>query len=202
MGVPAAGGIISPTAGQVQLSVDERPPRSAGIGEKDADLAVVDLAGGARVLALHPHRGRALLEKAGLVHHQHRARIAQVLDHLAAQIIPDQVGIPVGGGQQPLHPIRGGLAGVLGQLPAVFPCHGAPAVRADTPAPADAARPGRTDPRCGPASPPAPPPTPALPRSLLSPIGVRHGPSPSWRSALPAPSLPASGEPYLKTSAA
>src|SRR4029450_12154655 len=60
---------------RVQLPVDERPPRSAGIGEKDAELAVVDLAGGARVLALPPHRGAALLEEAGLVDHQHSARV-------------------------------------------------------------------------------------------------------------------------------
>jgi hypothetical protein len=156
----------------------------------------------ARVLTLHPDRGRALLEEPGLVHHQHRAWIAQVLQDVGAQIIADQVGIPLGGGQQPLHPIRGGLAGVLGQLPAVFPVLRRPAVRADTPAPAGAARPGRTDPRCGRASPPAPPPTPALPRFPQSPH--RH---PARSFALlalgAADTIPAGGrEPYLKTSAA
>jgi hypothetical protein len=52
------------------------------------------------------------------VHHQHRATIAQVLDHVGAQVIADQVRVPVGGGKQPLQPIGGALAGVLGQLPA------------------------------------------------------------------------------------
>jgi hypothetical protein len=33
------------------------------------------------------------------------ARVAQVLDHTGAQVVADQVQIPVGGGQQPLHPI-------------------------------------------------------------------------------------------------
>jgi hypothetical protein len=41
-----------------------------------------------------------------------------VLHDIAAQIIPDQVGIPVGRGKQPLHPIRGGFPGMFGQLPA------------------------------------------------------------------------------------
>jgi hypothetical protein len=78
----AAGFIVGPAFGQVQLPVDHRPPLAAGVGQEHAQLAVVDLAGGARVLALHSHRGRALLEEPGLVHHQHRARVAQVLDHL------------------------------------------------------------------------------------------------------------------------
>jgi hypothetical protein len=118
-----------------------------------------------------------------------------VLDHIAAQIIPDQVGIPVGGGQQPLHPIRGGLAGVLGQLPAVFPCHGAQ----------QSAQIGQHPPaRLGPHEPTRDPGVQAVqPRRprlhfldlCCRPIGVRHSPSPSWRSTLPAPSLPAGGNP-------
>jgi hypothetical protein len=46
-----------------------------------------------------------------------------VLDHVGAQVVADLVGVPVGGGQQPLHAVWGALAGVLGQLPAVLPCH-------------------------------------------------------------------------------
>ena len=47
-------------------------------------------------------------------------RVAQVLDHIGAQVVADPVGVPVGGGQQPLHAVGGALAGVLGQLPAVL----------------------------------------------------------------------------------
>jgi hypothetical protein len=43
-----------------------------------------------------------------------------VLHDIATQIIPDQVWVPVGGGQQPLHPIGGGFPGVLSQLPTVL----------------------------------------------------------------------------------
>jgi len=50
----------------------------------------------------------------------HPASIAKLLDYVGAQVVTDQIRVPVGGGQQPLHPIRGGLPGVLGQLPAVL----------------------------------------------------------------------------------
>ena len=46
--------ILGPCLGQVQLPVDECPPPGAGVGQEHAELAVVDLAGGARVLALDP----------------------------------------------------------------------------------------------------------------------------------------------------
>ena len=120
---PAALRIVGPALGQVQLPVDHRPALSAGVGQEDAELAVVDLAGGARVLALDPDRGGALLEEPRLVGHQHRVRVAQVLDHVGAQVVADQLRVPVGGGQQPLHAVGGALAGVLGQLPAVLAAH-------------------------------------------------------------------------------
>jgi hypothetical protein len=69
-GSATAGKVLGPAAGQVQLPVDERSCPGAGVGEEDAQLAVVDLAGGARVLALHPHRGGPLLEEPRLVDHQ------------------------------------------------------------------------------------------------------------------------------------
>ena len=43
---------------------------------------------------LHPGRLVTLLEEAGLILHQHRIRITQVLDHLGTQVVPDRVGIP------------------------------------------------------------------------------------------------------------
>jgi hypothetical protein len=46
-----------------------------------------------------------------------------VLDHIGAQVVADQLGVPVGGGQQPLHAVWGPLTSMLGQLPAVLPRH-------------------------------------------------------------------------------
>ena len=192
-GGPAAGRILGPGARQVQLSVDERPPFGASVGEEDAELAVVDLSGGARVLALHPHRGGALLEEPGLVGHQHSARVAQVLDYISAQVVADQIRVPVGGGQQPLHPIRGGLASVLGQLPAVLATHVAeqPAqIGEHAPAWLCAGEPTR-DP--GVQRPkPRRPPLDLLDSCL---VGLRHVLPPPSRSALPAHLRPAGREP-------
>jgi hypothetical protein len=54
-------------------------PSVSCVGQVDGDLGVVDLAGGAGVLALHPHRAGALLEIARLIHHQHRGGVTKVL---------------------------------------------------------------------------------------------------------------------------
>src|SRR6266702_535774 len=43
-----------------------------------------------------------------------------MLDHIAAQVVADPVGVPAGLVQQPLHAVRAGLPGLLGQLPAVL----------------------------------------------------------------------------------
>jgi hypothetical protein len=43
-----------------------------------------------------------------------------VLHDIGAQVIADQVGVPFGGGHEPLHPIGGALPGVLSQLPTVL----------------------------------------------------------------------------------
>jgi hypothetical protein len=124
-----------------------------------------------------------------------------VLDHIAAQVVADQLRVPVGGGQQPLHPIRGGLPGVLGQLPTVLTPDWAnqpTQVRQHPPpwlGPGEAAR----DPGGQRLQPRRPPPDflDRCPR----PIGLRHGPGLLAVGA--AGTIPAGGrEPYLKTSAA
>jgi hypothetical protein len=44
----------------------------------------------------------ALLQVAGLINHQHRAGITQMLHHVAAQVIADRIGVPHRTGQQVL----------------------------------------------------------------------------------------------------
>src|SRR4030095_9745579 len=51
---------------------------------------------------------------------QHRPRIAEVLQDIAAQVIADLLGVPAGMVEQSLHPIWRRRAGVLAQLPAVL----------------------------------------------------------------------------------
>jgi hypothetical protein len=43
-----------------------------------------------------------------------------MLDHVSAQVIAHAVVVPYRPGQQVLHPIRGGIPGVLGERPAVL----------------------------------------------------------------------------------
>ena len=112
--------IEGPGLGQVQRPVDQGMPVPAGIGEKHPDLAVLDAACGAGVLAFDAGRLVALLQEAGLVEHQHGIRIAEVLDHIGAQVIAHRIGIPVHAGEEVLHAIGAGIAGRFGQVPAVL----------------------------------------------------------------------------------
>jgi hypothetical protein len=67
-----------------------------------------------------PHRGGALLQIAGLVDDQHRLRVAEVLHEVGAHVVADRVLVPDGPGEQVLHPVAAGVAGVLGDRPAVL----------------------------------------------------------------------------------
>jgi hypothetical protein len=83
-------------------------------------LGVLDPSGGAAVLALDGDRSGALLEEAGLVHDQNRVGVTQVLDDQSLQVVAHGLGIPDDLAQQPLHPRRSAVTGVLGQPPAVL----------------------------------------------------------------------------------
>ena len=54
----------------------------------------------------------------GLVHDQHTVGFAEVLHDEPVQVGGDTVGVPAGPVEQVLHPVRAGLAGVLGDAPA------------------------------------------------------------------------------------
>ena len=116
----AALSVGQPPPGQVQLTVDHPVPGRGGIRQVDGDLGVVDLAGGPGVLALHPDRAGALLEVPGLVDHQHRGRVAEVVDQVVAHVVADRVVVPDRPGQQVLHAVWGGIPSVLGDRPAVL----------------------------------------------------------------------------------
>ena len=92
----------------------------AGVAQEHADLAVLDPTCRAAVLPLHPGRLVALLQEAGLGEDQHCIRIAQVLDHIGPQVIPDRIGVPAHAREEILHPVRRGVPRRLGQLPAVL----------------------------------------------------------------------------------
>lgn len=80
-------------------------------------LGVLDLVTGERWTPIVPG---ALLHVPGLVDHQHRLVVVQVLHHVAAHVVTHPVGVPLGPPQQVLHSVRGRLPGPLGDRPAVL----------------------------------------------------------------------------------
>jgi hypothetical protein len=104
----------------MQLPVDHGVPGARGIHQVNGHLGVLDAASSAGVLALHPNRLGALLEVPGLVNDQHRLGVAQVLDDVGAHVIADLVFVPHRPAEQVLHPVGAGVAGVLGDRPAVL----------------------------------------------------------------------------------
>jgi hypothetical protein len=58
--------------------------------------------------------------KARLVDHPNGLWVAQLLKHLAAQIVAHHIDLPNGTGKQALHPIWSGFSCILSQLPPIF----------------------------------------------------------------------------------
>ena len=63
---------------------------------------------------------------------------------ILAQVLTYQIGIPDRLGQQALHAIRGGLSGMLGQVPAIFALAGTRACLEGTPGHDDAVLAGQS----------------------------------------------------------
>src|SRR6266446_4790983 len=74
------------------------------VGCENADLAVRDLACRTSVLPRHSARRFALLEKAGLVDHQDRVVVRQMLDDIIADDIAQGIRIPIPATQDRLLP--------------------------------------------------------------------------------------------------
>src|SRR5258708_231822 len=83
------------------------------VGSEDSDLAVRDLARGTSVLPRHSARRLALLEKAGLVDHEDRIVIRQMLDDIIAYDIAQSISIPIHATQDRLLPPWAGIASRL-----------------------------------------------------------------------------------------
>src|SRR5260370_26493397 len=105
--------IVGPFLRKIQRTVDERMTVGRTVGSEDPDLAVRDLACGASVLPRHSARRLALLEKAGLVDHEHRVVIRQMLDDIIAYDIAQGISIPIPAAQDRLLPPWAGIASRL-----------------------------------------------------------------------------------------
>src|ERR1700737_3119197 len=105
--------IVGPFLRKIQRAIDERMTVARNVGSEDADLAVRDLARGTSVLPRHPARRLALLEKAGLVDHEDRIVIRQMLDDIIADDIAQGISIPIHASQDRLLPPWAGIASRL-----------------------------------------------------------------------------------------
>src|SRR5436305_9576084 len=90
------------------------------VGRENADLAVRDLARRTSVLPRHAARRLALLEKTGLVDHQDRVIVRQMLDDIIADDIAQGICIPIPATEDRLLPPRAGIASCLRAHPTGF----------------------------------------------------------------------------------
>src|SRR6202048_5048869 len=105
--------IVGPFLRKIQRTIDERMTVARNVGSEDSDLAVRDLARGTCVLPRHSARRLALLEKAGLVDHEHRIVIRQMLDDIITYDIAQGISIPIHATQDRLLPPWAGIASRL-----------------------------------------------------------------------------------------
>src|SRR5471030_1157696 len=112
--------IVGPFLRKIQRTIDERMTVARNVGSEDADLAVRDLARRTSVLPRHSARRLALLQKAGLVDHEDRIVIRQMLDDIIADDIAQAIGIPIPATQDRLLPPRAGIASCLRAHPTGF----------------------------------------------------------------------------------
>src|SRR5471030_2821686 len=105
--------IVGPFLRKIQRAIDERMTVARNVGSEHADLAVRDLAGRTSVLPRYSARRLALLEKAGLVDHQDRIVIRQMLDAIIAYDIAQGIGIPIHATQDRLLTPWAGIASRL-----------------------------------------------------------------------------------------
>src|ERR1700681_2619086 len=123
---PASGGTYAASrrsgssVRKIQRTIDERMTVARNVGSEDPDLAVRDLARGTSVLPCYSARRLALLEKAGLVDHEDRIVIRQMLDDIVADDIAQSISIPIATTQDRLLTPWAGIASRLRPHPTRF----------------------------------------------------------------------------------
>ena len=95
----------------------------AGIGEKDAELTILDTPCCPAVLALHAHRLGPFFQKPRFIDDQHGSALPKHLFHIPAQHIAQLLAVPHGSIQEVLHRIRRRFSRLFCQLPAIFAFH-------------------------------------------------------------------------------
>src|SRR5581483_6001090 len=106
-------GVGGPVLRQEEAAVQRRVAAGGGVGQEDADLAVVELTQPAAPLPADAAGGRALLGEAAAVHDEHAAGVAHRLGDVAAQLSHDRFVVPGAGADKVLHRLAG-VAGLVG----------------------------------------------------------------------------------------
>ena len=128
VGRASARQISAPVFGHIQVAVDQRMAQGRDVGEKNTDLAVLNLSGSPRNTGVrrppsggrvwesrfHPARG------SGKAARPRRAGRGQGLVDQGAQVITHACFVPDGAREQALHAVGPGLSGVFSDLPAIF----------------------------------------------------------------------------------
>ncbi len=91
-----------PALGQVELAIDQGLAEATGIGQEDANLAVLDAACRPRVLPRNANRMRALLHKAGIVNDQHTIAITECFPNIVSHYVAQQISRPAAAPKQRL----------------------------------------------------------------------------------------------------
>ena len=115
--------VLYPWQGKIEFPIDEGMPSRRDIGEKHADLAVLDLPGRPTVLHLDARRLLPALGETGFVNDQ---------DGDLDRVVPGRTRVdrhapdrhPKPPGEQALHAIGSSFSGMLGQMPAIFALDG------------------------------------------------------------------------------
>ncbi len=111
---------VKPILRHVQRAIHQRTPARAGVSQEDTDLAMRDLPDAPGILAFDPARVIPLLGEAAFVQDQNTVRMTQGLGDHRPHVGLDSIGVPAIARQNPLHPSRMHMSGVLRELPAVL----------------------------------------------------------------------------------
>src|SRR5438046_5745844 len=78
----------------IERPIDESMAVTRHVGSKNTDLTVRNFARRTSILPRYSARCLALLEKAGLIDHQHRVLVGKMLSDIVAHHIAQSIGIP------------------------------------------------------------------------------------------------------------
>lgn len=117
----AAGPIIDPRLWHIQLPVNEYAAAVARVTQEHTDLAILNTAGRATILALNAHGVFSLLQEACLVDDQYGITLPRFFDDVVAKGVASRVGIPLSPPlKQVLYAIWCGLTNPFCELPAIL----------------------------------------------------------------------------------